>query len=107
MGDSLRDDGRFLVSETILGPEHGANEVYVGKKVTTWFDRECGILQGQAISDEANNVAYMIQYKYDEESQNILPVYTKEQNFETTQDGENYIIVTYTEYEDENIIVNL
>ncbi len=96
-----------MVSETILGPEHGANEVYVGKKVTTWFDRESGILQGQAISDEANIVAYMIQYKYDEVSQNILPVYTKEQNFETNQEGENYILVTFTEYENENITVNL
>lgn len=108
LGDSLRDDGRYLVSETILGPENGSAEEYTGKKVTTWFDRECGILQGQAISDEANNVTYMIQYKYDdEESQKILPVYTKEQNFETNQEGENYILVTYTEYENENIIVNL
>lgn len=107
LGDSLKDDGRFLVSEAILGPEHGANEVYTGKKVTTWFDRENGVLQGQAISNEVNNVIYMIQYKYDEESQNILPVYTKEQSFETNQEGENYAIVTYTEYENENIIVNL
>jgi hypothetical protein len=105
--ETHRYDGKFRIIESILGPEDGANSLFIGKKVTTWFDIETNDLRGQAISDDSENVKYMIQFGYDENTESIFPSFTKEESYETTANGENYVITTYSDFENVDIEINL
>jgi hypothetical protein len=105
--ETFRDDGNFLIYEDFLSADDGVNQPFIGKKVTTWFDKETNDLRGQAISDESEQVKYMIQFGYEDNTSGFFPSFTKEESYEEKISGEDYVITTYTDYDNVDIRINL